>query len=387
MLRVYRFRLYPTATQEAALGHTLGLLRAVYNAALEERCEAYRKQGVSITKAMQEKAITEIKHDCPAYATVHTHLLQDVIARLDRAFQAFFRRCKNGEKPGFPRFKGRDRYMTFTFKDAGKGNGAAFVAGGKRIRLSGIGNVKVKVHREMEGALKTIGVTRDGDGYWYALVTRDVPPTPLPATGQEAGLDVGLYSFVATSNGDTVANPRPLETARIRVERAQRKVSRRRKGSVRRRKARQELARAHAHIRNVRKDFHHKTTRDLVRRYDWIAVEDLNVKGLAGGMLARSIHDAGWAQFLGILIAKAEEAAREVIRVNPAGTSQQCSTCGATVPKDLSVRVHRCQHCGYVADRDVNAAQNILRLGRSLRGAAPVGDGADPRSLYLAAGR
>lgn len=387
MLRVYRFRLYPTRAQEATLDRTLWLLRGLYNAALEERREAWRRQGVSITRAMQERALTEIKHTCPQYAPLHTHLLQDVITRLDRAFQAFFRRVKAGEKPGYPRFKARDRYRSFTFKDAGKGNGASVVGGGKRLRLAGIGNVKMKAHREMEGTLKTVGVTRDGGGHWYAVLTREVPPKPLSPTGREAGIDVGISSFLATSDGDLVPNPRPLETARIRVERAQRKVSRRKRGSYRRRKARQDLARAHAHTRNARKDFHHKTARDLVRRYDRIAVEDLNVRGLARGMLARPVHDAGWAQFFGILTSKAEEAGREVIRVNPAGTSQRCSGCDETVLKDLAVRVHRCPHCGLVMDRDVNAARNIHRLGRSLRGAAPARDGVDPRSPYLAEGR
>lgn len=383
MLRVYRFRLYPTRLQEESFWHTLDLLRGIYNAGLEERRDAWRKQGVSVTRAMQEKALTEIKHTCPAYAGVHTHLLQDVTTRLDRAFQAFFRRVKAGQTPGFPRFKGRDRYHTFTFKDAGRGNGAAFVAGGKRLRLAGIGNVKVKIHREMEGTLKTVGVTLDSDGHWYALVTRDVAPKPLPATGVETGIDVGLKAFLATSEGELVPNPRPLATARIRVERAQRKVSRRTKGSGRRRKARTLLARAHAHVRNVRRDFHHKTARGLVNRYDRIAVEDLNIKGLARGMIAKSVHDAAWGQFVTILANKAEESGRDLIRVDPRGTTQRCSGCDATVPKDLSVRVHDCPHCGLVLDRDVNAARNILRLGRSLRGAAPVGDGADPRSPLL----
>lgn len=378
VLRVYKFRLYPTAAQERALGHTLDLLRAVYNAALEERREAYRKQGVSITKAAQEKSLTEIKRDCPAYASVHTHLLQDVTTRLDRAFRGFFRRVKAGQAPGFPRFKARDRYNTFTFKDAGRGNGAAFVAGGKRVRLTGIGNVKVKVHREMEGALKTLGVTRDGCGHWYAIVTREVDPKPLPPTEREVGIDVGLATFAATSDGEMIANPRPLETARLRVERAQRRVSRRAKGSRRRRKARVLLAKAHAYVRDARRDFHHKTARSLVERHDRIVVEDLNVKGLARGMLAKSVHDAGWGQFLTILATKAEDAGREVVRVNPSGTSQQCSACGATVAKSLAVRVHRCP-CGYTDDRDVNAARNILRLGQSLRGVAPTEHRGEPR--------
>jgi putative transposase len=228
----------------------------------------------------------------------------------------------------------------------------------------------------MEGALKTIGVTLDGDGPWYALISREVPAKPLPATGRSVGIDVGLTTFAALSNGELVANPRPLKTARIAVERALRKVSRRKRGSRRRGKARRLLAKTHAHVRNIRKDFHHKTARAIVQTYDRVAVEDLNVKGLARGMLARSVHDAGWSRFVVILTNKAEEAGREVKRVDPNGTSQDCSACGERVPKTLDVRVHRCP-CGYSMDRDVNAARTIhdrafavTGPGRGLRGGA-----------------
>lgn len=359
MIRVYKFRLYPTRVQTEALGTLIGRLRFFYNAALQERRDGH-KAGVKITRATQEKAITEVKHDpeCPEYAGIHTHLLQDVAKRLDRAFDAFFRRVKAGQTPGYPRFKGRDRFNTFSFKDAGRGNGAAIVAGGARVRLHGIGNVKMKAHRPMEGVLKTIGVTRDKCGHWYALITREVPTKPLPATGESVGIDVGLTTFAALSDGTMVENPRPMKTARIAVERAQRKVSRRKRGSKRRAKARVLLAKRHAHVANVRRDFHHKTARAIVQKYDRIAVEDLNVKGLARGMLAKAVNDAGWSQFVGFLTSKAEDAGRELVRVDPNGTSQECSACGERVPKALGVRVHRCP-CGYTADRDVNAARNI----------------------------
>lgn len=378
MLRVYKFRLYPTRAQTEALGVLQGRLRYFYNAALQERRDGY-KAGVKVTRTTQEKAITGIKHDpeCPDYAGVHTHLLQDVVKRLDRAFQAFFDRVKRGQTPGYPRFKNRDRYATFTFKDAGKGNGAAVVAGGARIRLHGIGNVKMKQHRPMEGTLKTIGVTHDNTGHWYAIITREVPAHPLPAVDRAVGVDVGITTFAALSDGAMVENPRPLATARILMERAQRKVSRRKRGSKRRRKARRLLARAHDHVASVRRDFHHKTARSIVRRYDHIAVEDLNVKGLVRGMLAKAVNDAGWGQFVAILTEKAEEAARVLVRVDPSGTSQECSGCGEVVHKGLSERVHRCPHCGLSMDRDTNAALNIhdrafavTRPGRGLRGGA-----------------
>lgn len=377
MFRYYKFRLYPTASQEVEMVALLEKLRDFYNAALQERREAY-KHGVRVNRASQEKAITAVKNDpeCPEYASVHTHLLQGMVKRLDLAFDAFFRRVKAGEKPGYPRFKGRDRFDSFCFKDAGRGNGAAVVAGGARVRIAGVGNVKMKAHREMEGALKTIAVKRES-GHWYAILTRDAPSKPLEPTGLTVGIDVGLTTFAALSDGTMVDNPRPMHSARLAVERSQRVVSRRKRGSKRRAKARKRLARLHAHVANVRRDFHHKTARAIVTKYDRIAVEDLNVKGLARGMLAKAVLDAGWGQFLAIITGKAEDAGRVLVRVDPNGTSQDCSACGERVPKSLRVRVHRCPHCGLVLDRDTNAARNIeLRAfadtgpRRGLRGGA-----------------
>lgn len=360
MIRVDKFRLYPSHAQEKELLRTLDALRYFYNACLQERRAGYAA-SVRITKASQERAITTIKNDaaCTDYAGIHTHLLQDAVARIDRAFDGFFRRVKAGQTPGYPRFKSRERYNTFTFKDAGRGNGAAFVAGNKRLRIHGVGNVKVKVHRPMEGALKTIGVTRDGCGHWYAIATREVATKPLPASDAEVGIDVGILTFAALSDGEMIANPRPLATARIALERAQRVVSRRKRNSKRRRKARRVLAGHHARVCNVRRDFHHQTARSIVRKYGRIAVEELNVKGLAGGMLAKHVNDAAWGQFVTILSEKAAETARTLVRVDPRGTSQKCSECGEVVLKDLGVRVHHCPHCGLALDRDINAARNI----------------------------
>lgn len=409
MLRVYRYRMYPTHAQRMALAGQRELLRQLYNAALEQRITAWRTQRKSLNYYDQAAEIAAIKGECPEYAELHTHLLQDTLKRLHLAFAAFFRRLAAGEKPGFPRFKGRYRYSTFSFQDAARGNGAAIVAGGKRIRIAGAGNVKFKYHssdpkkkgyRPMEGTLKTIGVTLDGDGHWYVLITRDAQPKPLPSTGREIGLDPGLHSFLATSDGEFVDNPRPLVKARIRVERAQRRVSRRHRGSVRRWKARKLLAGHHAHVRNVRTDFLHKTARRLVRNYDRIALEDTQLKGLCQGMLAKSFHDAAHGRFATILDAKVEETGRLLVRPEARGTTVECSNCGADVPKGLGDRIHHCPSCGYTVDRDVNAARNSLHRGQAIwrsasrpappkkkrpgwgrRRAAPAReDGVDPRS-------
>jgi putative transposase len=367
MSRVYRYRLYPTAAQAGALAHLLGLLRFLYNACLQERRDAWKKQGVSLTRRTQDQQLRAVRDADPDYAAIHFHLLQDMVTRCDRAFQAFFRRCKSREKPGFPRFKGRDFFKSFTFKDAGHRNGAALCAGGKRLRIHGIGNVKIRLHREHEGKLKQVRIIRLGDGKWYAdFVCVEVPAKPLPRVEAEVGVDLGITTFAALSNGLVIENPRYFEVGQAALAKAQQKVARRGRRSNRRRKARRVVAKHHLKVARQRRDFQHKTALQLVRDYQTIFVEDLNVKGLASGMLAKQVNDVAWGQFIEILASKAESAGREVMKVDPRGTSQRCSACGGTVQKPLSVRVHACP-CGYVADRDINAAKNVLRLGQSLR--------------------
>ena len=362
---------------------TLWLLRELYNAALQHRSDVYRRTGETVSAYTQMRELTGVREVRPEYGEIHTHLLQDAITRLDRAFSAFFRRCKAGEQPGYPRFKGRDRYRTFTFKDASHNNGVRLAAGGKRVKLSGIGNVKLKLHRPVEGKIKQASVTLAGDGHWYVAFACDgVQPKLLSKTGASIGVDVGITTFAALSNGELVANPRPYETAQRALGKAQRVVSRRKRGSKRRRKAVRRLAKRHDKVTCVRRDFHHKTALDLVRRFDVIAVENLNVKGLAQMALAKQVHDAGWAQFSAILADKAASAGRELVAVDPRGTSQECSGCGAEVRKDLSVRVHECPACGLVVDRDVNAARNILRRGQRRRGG--LNESVEPRSPLLA---
>jgi len=386
MLRVFRYRLYPTRAQEQALGETMRLLRALYNGALQERRDAYRLEGRTIGAYEQMRSLKEVRALCPEYAAIHTHLLQDVITRLDRAYQAFFRRCKAGETPGFPRFKGFGRYRTFTFKDAKNRNGARLVAGGKRLELTGIGKVKVKFHRPLEGRVKQVSVSLDGDGHGYvAFVCDEVVAKTLDKTGRSVGIDVGIATFAALSDGGMVDNPRLREAAQPAIRRAARTVARRRRGSKRRRKVAVVLQKQRARVQRKRQQFHHETAKAIVKAYDAIAVEELNVRGLAAGMLAKQVHDTGWAQFVTILSHKAESAGRELHRVEARGTSQQCSACGATVRKGLHVRVHRCPGCGYTEDRDINAARNILsKAGAqpSARGSV-VGSFPDPRSPLL----
>lgn len=381
MQRVYRYRLYPSSAQAAALVRLLGLLRALYNACLQERRDAWRQQVAAhpddprarkspVSKVSQDKQLRAVREVNSDYAGIHFHLLQDMVLRCDRAFQAFFRRVRHGGKPGYPRFKGRDFFKSFTFKDAPNRQGAALTAGGKRLRIHGVGNVKIKLHREHEGKLKQIRLIRLGDDHWYAdFVCADVPGRFLPPATDSVGIDLGIKTFAAMSNGTVIENSRVGATGAVDLANAQRRLARRKRGSNRRREAKRLVVKQHLRVARQRLDFQHKAAIGLVRRYQTIYVEDLNIKGLAAGMLAKQVNDAAWGQFIRILTYKAESAGREVVKVDPRGTSQRCSECGVVVPKDLSVRVHRCP-CGYTADRDLNAARNIIRLGQSLREAA-----------------
>lgn len=359
----FKYRLYPNRRQAEALDGQLAEACRLYNAALQERRDAYRMAGKSLTYYDQAAHLKAIR-TAGDLGLANLSASQDVLRRVDRTLRAFFTRIKTGQKAGYPRFKSRRRFDSYTFP--AYGDGCRLRANG-RLYLQGVGEVKVKLHRPVVGDIKTVTVKREC-GRWYACFSVECASAPLPPTDQAVGVDVGLLAFAALSDGSLVENPRHARKAQTQLRRAQRKVARRKKGGHRRRKAVALLARAHLRVANQRRDFHHKVARSLVNTYGLIAVEDLNVKGLAGGMLARSVHDAGWGAFLTTLAHKAEEAGRVLVRVNPNGTSQVCSQCRSLpdVPKTLADRIHRCS-CGAVLDRDVNAARNILRLGLSLQ--------------------
>ena len=365
--KTYKYKLYPTPEQERALETVLYRCRTLYNVALEERKTAWERCGVSVSYYQQKAELPDLKAGCPEYAEVNAQVLQDVVLRVERAFQAFFRRVQAGEKPGYPRFQGRNRYHSFTYPQYG---GGAVVDGGM-LSLSKIGRVPIRLHRPLEGPPKTVTISREADG-WYACIScADVPANPLPSTGQDTGIDVGVKVFLVTAQGVVFENPRHLRKAERSIAKCQRHVARRKKGSHRRRKAVARLAKAYQDVRRQRADFHHKTALALLRANDTIYLEDLQVANLVRNpTLAKSISDAGWAQFRTILEGKAAYAGRRVIAVHPAYTSQECSGCGALVRKSLSVRTHVCTSCGLVLDRDENAARNIQRAGQALRGLA-----------------
>ena len=360
MRRTFKYRVYPNRVQVEALDAQLGEACRLYNGALDERRSAWKMQRTSIGYYDQANQLKAIRAD-GSLDLANFSACQDVLRRVDKTFQAFFGRVKAGRKAGFPRFRSRRRYDSLTFPSYG--DGCRLRTNG-RLYLQGAGEIKVKLHRPVEGAIKTVSVKREA-GHWYALFSCEVEPSPLPASAEAVGIDVGLTTFAVLSDGSEIANPRYARKAAATVRRAQRKVARRKKRGNGRRKAVVLLQKAHAHVAAQRNDFHHKAARALVDRFGLIAVEALNIKGLASSMLARSVHDAGWGMFLARIDEKAESAARVVVRVNPNGTTQRCSGCQTTVPKTLSQRWHDCPACGLSLGRDDNAAREILRLGLS----------------------
>ncbi len=355
-MKAYRFKLKPTKRQADDFQQWLEICRELYNAGLQERRAAFRTCGISINYHHQALELPEIKSLREDVAQVNAQVLQDVLRRLSKTFDAFFRRCKQGEKPGFPRFKSRDRYNSFTFPQM-KGS---FRIEGNRLHLSKIGEVRIIQHRPIEGEIKTCTIKRESDG-WYAIFAVEESYSPfIPKTGEAVGVDLNVSNFATLSTGEVIDNPRFLRVSEKRLKTAQRKVSRRKKRSNRRKKATQLLAKQHLKIKRQRLDFFHKTANQLIREFDEIAVEDLNIVGMVKNHhLAKSISDAAWGRFLLILTSKAENAGRRVWKVPPHFTTQDCSRCGKRVKMSLGVREYRCIACGLVLNRDHNSAINV----------------------------
>ena len=369
MRKTFRYRLYPTREQADALNHQIDEACRLYNAALQERRDAWRTARKSLGYYEQANQLRDIRAD-GSTDLANFSCCQDVLRRLDKAFAGFFRRHKAGQKAGYPRFRSRHRYDSITFPSYGDG---CRLLEHRRLRVQGVGEVAVRLHRPLDGRVKTVSVKREA-GQWFVLFSVECDTAPLPESAESVGIDVGLTTFATLSDGTEIQNPRFFREGQRRLRVAQRRVARRKKGSHSRRKAVRLLQRAHVHIRNQRQDFAHKAARSIADRYGLIAVEDLNIKGLAGSMLAKSVHDAAWGMFLSHLSDKAECAGRTFVRVDPRNTTQACSGCGSIVPKALSQRQHCCPDCGLSMGRDLNAAKNILRLGCS-RGAPTWGSG------------
>ncbi|GBF06520.1 transposase, IS605 OrfB family [Deinococcus aerius] len=360
--KAFKYRLYPTKAQGRALDTTLLLCQRLYNGCLEERRGAYKKAGKSVSVYDQMKALPEVKDGVPEYKGVNAQVLQNVVRRVDRAFQGFFSRVKAGKTPGYPRFKPRDRYDSFTYPQPSQNS----VSGdGKHVYLPKIGNVRIKLHRPFAGKLKTLAVKREGRE-WYVVLSCEVPRAePLPETSSGVGIDVGTTWFYVTSDGEFCKNHRFFQASSKKLRVAQRALSRKPKGrSNRRRKAKERVAKLYRKTARQRLQLHHEEAKKLVSQHGLICHEDLNVKGMAQGKLGKQIHDVGWGQFFQILSSKAEEAGRRVLAVDPRFTSQRCRVCGHTEKGNRASQANfRCLSCGHSENADVNAAKNILAQG------------------------
>ncbi|HEY5854857.1 MAG TPA: transposase [Aldersonia sp.] len=384
MRRSYKFRMRPTSRQHTALHACVGSHRELYNAALQERRDAWRHSRTRVGYGDQSAQLREIRAVRPDVGVWSFSSQQATLRRLNKAFDGFFRRITSGATPGYPRFKGADRFDSVEWpKD---GDGARWHPDTNRIYLQGVGQVKVTAHRRVRGVVKTIQVKREGR-HWYLILSCDrVPTNPLPATGNRVGVDVGIASFATTSDGEHIHNPRWARTGAARLTAAQQRLATKRRGSSNRRKARATVAARHRKIANQRRDFHHKTALTLARTYDLLAVEDLNIANMvrranpvpdpqtpgaflpngaaAKTGLNRSISDAAWGQFLSILRAKAEDAGRVMIDVDPRHISDRCEHCGfAAKDNRVTQALFRCGACSFEAHADEHAARNILRAG------------------------
>ncbi|NJL64204.1 MAG: IS200/IS605 family element transposase accessory protein TnpB [Methylacidiphilales bacterium] len=375
----YQFKIKPNKEQAEKIDSTLEMLRYQYNYLLAQRFDWYEMNRCAIDRCSlichlpelkdkpnyysQKASLTQLKIDRSWYKNIHSQVLQEVPKKVETTFDRWLKGDSNGKKSGRPRFKGVGQYKTFTFPQFKRHHFSR-----DRITLSKIGDVKVIVHRQIPDGfdIKTVYVTKKADGY-YVTLSLDDKTVPVIKTDFNAdnivGIDVGLIDFFVTSDNERISAPKFLRKAERKLKSAQRKVSRRKKGSNRRKKAIKKLGKQHKKVADTRKDFHFKTAKLLLDKYDVIAVEKLNIKGLAKSRLAKSVNDAGWGQFISILSNKAENAGLKVIAVNPNGTSQECSSCGHKVKKPLSQRIHNCPVCYISLCRDLNAAINIKARG------------------------
>ncbi|WP_319507207.1 transposase [uncultured Methanolobus sp.] len=360
MRKTYKFRIYPNKSQQKQMERSLEICRQVYNRTLAERKTAYEERGETLSKYTLNKLLPEWKKENPEYKEVFSQTLQEVQERIDLAFKHFFRRVRSGEQPGYPRFKGKGWYDSFTYPQMG------FKLDGNLLYLSKIGNVRIKVHREVEGGIKRIIVRRSACKKWYVSIITECEDIEIPEQTMElvVGIDVGLSNFATLSDGTAIPNPRFFRLEEKELAKAQRKLSKAVKGSFDRKKAIKVVQRVHERIANKRYNFIHQLSRQLVDEYSFIAFEDLNIKNmLKNHCLAKSISDAAWNMLISATKYKAESAGSLVALVNPANTSKMCSRCGLLVEKTLADRTHKCNSCGLILDRDHNAAINILRLG------------------------
>lgn len=363
MRRTFKYRLEANNKTIGNCERWLELCRMLYNVGLEQRITWYKQNKRIISCYEQMNQLPELKQEFPEYKEVGAQCLQEVLERLDNAYHVFFNRRKRGDKAGYPRFKGKGRYDSFTLKQCN------WKLEGKYLVISRIGRFKLRLSRPINGDIKQITIRRTNLNRWYACFFCDnVPKKELPRTNKDIGIDVGIKSFCVDSDGVKVFNPLYMKQAEKELRRKQRRLSRRKKGSSYQRSAKAAVGKLYEKIKNQKDDYFYKIAREYVAENDIICVEDLNIETMImNPILVKLISDSSWGRFFDILICKAEEANREIIKVKPHNTTQNCSSCGNKVNKSLSVRIHSCPYCGLVMDRDENAALNILKAGRALR--------------------
>ncbi|MGY0458785.1 RNA-guided endonuclease InsQ/TnpB family protein [Kitasatospora sp. cg17-2] len=401
MIRAYKFLMRPTVGQAQALGEMLRDHCSLYNGALQERRDAYRHPSkTSVKYGMQSAQLKEIRAfdpECQGRWSFSSQ--QATLRRLDKAFQAFFRRVKSGGTPGYPRFRGVNRFDTVDFPRDGDGCrwDSTPYDPVTRVRLQGVGHVRVNQHRPVAGRVKTVGVKREGRKWFVVLTAEQERPEPLAPTGSAVGIDLGIANFLADSNGGFVPNPRHGRTAAVKLEAAQQALSRfprvrRDKRTGNHRRAVEKVAKLHGKVRRQRLDHAHKTALSLVREHDFIAHENLRIRNMSRSVsprpdpeqsgaflpngaaakagLNRSIMDAGWGVFLTILTSKAESAGREVIAVDPRNTSRTCPECGHVAKENRPTREKfHCVNCAHQDHADTVGATNVLRAGLARRNA------------------
>jgi len=363
MRKTFKYRLLGNKATFAKADKWLYLCRWLYNTALDQRIQIYRQNKVKISGYDQCNQLPELKEHFTEYSDISAQTLQSVIERLSIYYDNFFRRIKKGgQKAGFPRFKGKDRYDSFILKNTG------WTLDGKYLIIKKIGKFKLRLSRPIEGDIKTIAIHRESDK-WYACFSCDnVTEKKLPKQDNSVGLDVGIKSFLVDSEGEVVDNPQYFRQSEALLRRRQRVLSRRKKGSNRRKEARILVSKVHEKVKNQRNDFLHKLANQYIKNYGTLVFEDLNIMGMVKNHnLAKSISYVGWWKFYELCAYKAEEAGRQVIRIprfEP--TSKKCSNCGAINQElKLSDREWICKECGVLHDRDYNAAKNIKRVGQT----------------------
>jgi putative transposase len=361
MRKAFKYRIFPNKIQVKKLKLSLDACRWLYNNFLEQRKNARESEKKSLSRYDQSKSIPDLKKEHPFLNNAFSQCLQNVSMRIDLAFRAFFRRVKQGQKPGYPRFRGKSRYDSFTYPQSG------FKLLKSVVQLSKIGGIKIKLHRPIEGVIKTCTVRRTPTGKWFVTFVCDIEHKPVEQPIKPAiGLDMGLEHFATLSNGKQIENPHFFRKEEKSLTKAQRKLFAQKKASKARTKARKIVARVHERINNKRHNFVHQEARKLVNRFNTIAVEDLSINDMKKNnfrCINKSIGDAAWRMFLNMLEYKAVWANKRVVKINPAYTSQTCSECGTRHKLKLSDRIYHCPCCGLSLQRDHNAAKNILTLG------------------------